>query len=98
MLSQHSPVRFHLSARLLSAIVVAFALAGCSEISNPFKKAEAVPPPTGPTKVDVGKVQGGDSIPVIVNDHPITNYDITQRARLMKLANAGSDEKQAREE
>ena len=103
MLFQHRPTAILTSPRrrtgsFFGALLVAVALAGCSEISNPFKKAEAVPPLTGPTKVDVGKVQGGDSILVIVNDHPITNYDIAQRAKLMRLANAGSDEKEAREE
>src|SRR6266550_852351 len=84
---------------LAAAIALALALAGCSEISNPFKRAEVVPTPTGPTKVDVGKIPGDSSIPVVVNDHPITNYDISQRAKLMKLANSGSaDEKTAREE
>jgi peptidyl-prolyl cis-trans isomerase SurA len=79
-------------------LLLAVAVAGCSEISNPFKKAEVVTPPTGPTKVDVGKIPGNESIPVVVNDHPITSYDISQRAKLMKLANSGSDEKAAREE
>jgi peptidyl-prolyl cis-trans isomerase SurA len=83
---------------LLAAAAIALALAGCSEIANPFKRAEAVPAPTGPTKVDAGKIPGNESIPVVVNDHPITSYDISQRTKLMKLASAGSDEKAAREE
>jgi peptidyl-prolyl cis-trans isomerase SurA len=104
MISQNPPTsilirrRSSQPMRLVGALVVAFALAGCSEISNPFKKAEVVTPPTGPTKVDVGKIPGNESIPVVVDDHPITSYDITQRAKLMKLANSGSDEKAAREE
>jgi peptidyl-prolyl cis-trans isomerase SurA len=85
-------------ASLLGVAAIALVLAGCSEIANPFKRAEAVPAPTGPTKVDVGKIPGNESIPVVVNDHPITSYDISQRTKLMKLANPGSDEKAAREE
>src|SRR3954468_965085 len=85
----------------LAAAAIAISLAGCSSLPSlptPFKKAEVVPTPTGPTKVNTAKIPGNDSIPVLVDDHPITRYDITQRSMLMKIANAGGDEKAAREE
>jgi peptidyl-prolyl cis-trans isomerase SurA len=93
-------VRPRAFAPLLLACALAVAVAGCSSLPtlpNPFQKAEVVPTPTGPTKVDTGK-NPGTSIPVVVNDHPVTSYDIAQRTMLMKIANAGGDEKVAREE
>lgn len=81
------------------ATVTAFAaaLGACSslDLPNPFKKPEPVVEATGPTKVQVGKIPGNDSIPVIVNDHPITRYDIAQRQKLMSISGAQGTEKNA---
>jgi peptidyl-prolyl cis-trans isomerase SurA len=80
---------------IIGAILLAAALGGCSDIPNPFKPAVVVPAATGPTTVQTGKIGGGDSIPVVVDDRPITHYDIDQRVRLMQISGAPGGEKQA---
>jgi peptidyl-prolyl cis-trans isomerase SurA len=83
-----------------SVVALAAALSACSSIDfpNPFKQPTPPVTATGPTKVQVGKIPGNDSIPVVVNDHPITRYDITQRAKLMQISGAQATEKAATED
>jgi len=47
-------------------------------------KSAAISPDDGKT----GKVKGSQSIVVLVNDEPITGYEISQRQRLMGMGNA----------
>ena len=82
-------------APLLGALVLMTALAGCNGISNPFKPAVVVPAATEPTSITTGKIGGDAAIPVVVDDHPITHYDIDQRVKLMQISGAPGGEKQA---
>jgi peptidyl-prolyl cis-trans isomerase SurA len=87
-------------AVLVAVTAIAAALAGCSslELPNPFKPPAEKVTPTGPTTVNAGKIPGNNSIPVVVNDRPITRFDITQRAHLMQISGAKGDEKAAMED
>ncbi len=89
------------AAPIVAVTVLAVGLGACSaldNIPNPFKKEEPLVTATGPTKVQVGKIPGSESIPVIVNDHPVTRYDITQRQKLMSISGANGSEKAATED
>ena len=48
--------------------------------------------------VDVNTIKGNSSIAVLVNDQPITQYDIKQRAALMRVGGASGGEKAATDE
>src|ERR1700730_1692331 len=89
------PHRLRAWAPILGAVMLAATLGGCHNSSNPFKPTVVVPTPTGPTTVQTGKIGGSDAIPVVVDDHPITHYDIDQRVRLMQISGAPGGEKQA---
>jgi peptidyl-prolyl cis-trans isomerase SurA len=97
------PVRHSRLFSLAGAIAGGLLLAGCSALDNisslnPFKEKPTLIEPTGPTKVNAGKIPGNDSIPIVVNDRPITSFDIAQRMRLMRISGAKADEKDARED
>jgi peptidyl-prolyl cis-trans isomerase SurA len=89
----------------IPAMLVAAALAGCA-MSGPDKPI----PPAGPNDLVItsddngnlsrsgGTVADNKSIPVLVNDVPITGYDIAQRAKLMRLGGGKGDQKSAIEE
>lgn len=78
-----------------------------SEPSAPPAKPKAKAPATGqPGSGDgksaaikpdgeggAGKVKGGQSIVVLVNDEPITGYEISQRQRLMGMGNSNIGER-----
>ena len=54
---------------------------------------------TGKTEMpDIPTLKAGSSIAVLVNEDPITNYDISQRRKLMQLGGAKSSEKLATDE
>jgi peptidyl-prolyl cis-trans isomerase SurA len=79
------------------------AIAGCSAVSGVFDRTPDVVvdrtavDDTTP-KVQVAKLSGDTSIPILVNDQPITRYDIAQRAALMRIASVPGGEKAATEE
>ncbi len=102
MAESHLPLMWRTLA-IFGIAVAASTLAACSSISlpNPFDRSAAVatpPPPDEPVKVDTGRVPGTSSIAVLVNDQPITRYDVTQRARLMAIAGGKGGEKAATDE
>ncbi|MEX0854038.1 MAG: hypothetical protein WD036_12260 [Bauldia sp.] len=85
-----------------SALLALAGLAGCSSIADVFSRSDKSAPPVVVTNAEpekqVGDLPGGSSIPVLVNDQPITRYDINQRARLMALGGIKGGEKAATEE
>jgi peptidyl-prolyl cis-trans isomerase SurA len=93
--------RARLCARIAAAALMASVVAACSSLPNPFDRnanAEVTIPPPEEQKVDAGKIGGSNAIPVLVNDVPITRYDITQRTRLMAIAGVKGGEKAATDE
>ena len=83
-------------------VLGAAALGGCSAVSDVFNRGptvtvERTPGGDKPT-VDVNTIKGNSSIAVLVNDQPITRYDIKQRAALMRVGGASGGEKAATDE
>ena len=79
----------------LSGLVLAIALAACQGGGDPLSPESAAilaNPPDKPPPV-VKTSAANSSIPVLVNDVPITEYDIAQRSRLNKLGRTKSDRK-----
>ena len=76
------------AAQLALAFGVAAVLSGCADNGGGFfgKKAAPVAQVTTPAvAAPLVKPTSDSSIPILVNDVPITNYDISQRLRLDKL-------------
>jgi peptidyl-prolyl cis-trans isomerase SurA len=98
----HAVRRVKTLSPVLAAVILTGALGACSSLDalNPFKPKTTltIENPTGPTKVEVGKIPGNDSIPVVVNDRPVTRYDISQRMKLMQISGAQGTEKAATED
>ena len=87
---------------VVGVLLSAAALGGCSAVSNVFNRGptvavERTPGGDKPT-VDIGTIKGNSSIAVLVNDQPITRYDIKQRAALMRVGGASGGEKAATDE
>ena len=86
-----SPRRHSLAVAVVLVAACAFTLAACnsSKTSAPVEAAVATTtPPPVPEVVPPLPKGAGSSIPVLVNDVPITAYDIDQRMRLMRLGGA----------
>ena len=78
------------------------ALSACASVGDMFGSSKSTtprPPPAaeGTPLVATQTITNSD-IPVLVNDQPITRYDVDQRARLMRLGGAGGTKKAATEE
>ena len=90
------------SAVVTGVILGAAALAGCSSVSGLFNRepqvtVERTPGGDKPT-VDVNTIKGNSSIAVLVNDQPVTRYDIQQRAALMRIGGSSGGTKAATDE
>ena len=89
-------------ATTIGGIILAVTgLTACSSIGNLFDRSPKTPVvfPDKPAETEqVGNLSGTSSIPVLVNDQPITRYDISQRARLMSLGGTKGGEKAATED
>lgn len=95
-LSSHR--RHSFVAAVLLVAASAFVLAACnsSKTSAPVEAAVATTtPPTVPEVAPPLPKGAGSSIPVLVNDVPITAYDIDQRIRLMRLGGAKATKESA---
>lgn len=89
----------HRTGSLSLLTVIAMTLAACmgTGASNNSGAAVSIEQPADTTAKPVPKMSSS-SIPVLVNDVPITAYDIDQRARLMRLGGGKSSPQMAREE
>ncbi len=85
--------------RLAVAFALAATLAACQTSTplSPASEAILAARPAEPPPV-VTTTGSSSSIPVVVNDVPITSYDITQRIRLNTLAGGKRDRKSVIEE
>jgi peptidyl-prolyl cis-trans isomerase SurA len=91
-----------LAARLGVAAVCLFALSACTS----FQKTTPLSPeseailndPNAKLPTVVAATAANSSIPVLVNDQPITAYDINQRYRLLRLGGGKTDQKGATED
>lgn len=92
----HSRIRF---AGAVTAAVLASALvAGCNS-SGPTVPAGAVTVASSDNVgKPTGKPSGNSSIPILVNDVPITAYDISQRLKLNRLGGGKGTQADAQEE
>jgi peptidyl-prolyl cis-trans isomerase SurA len=93
--------RLRRAAAVGSIVVAITGLTACSAVTDMFSrspKTTLVTPGEDAAKVEVGHLPGNSSIPVLVNDQPITRYDITQRAALMRVAGIQGGEKAATDE
>lgn len=90
--------------RCLAVAGLAFGLAACSSFGDMFNSGGGSkvtgPPVTGKTEMpDIPTLTKNDSsIAVLVNEDPITDYDISQRQKLMALGGAKSSAKIATDE
>ena len=96
------PVLRRLTLAVL-ALVGAAGLAACSNFGDMFDSGSnkvTGPPVTGKTDLpDIPTLsKSASSIAVLVNEDPITNYDISQRQKLMALGGAKSSSKMATDE
>lgn len=79
------------SRSALQVIACAALVSGCADIGDSWFHHKAAPAPVAqaaPTEPLV-KPTSDTSIPVLVNDVPITEYDVNQRMRLDRLGNGG---------
>jgi peptidyl-prolyl cis-trans isomerase SurA len=94
--------RLRRAAVIGGIILAATGLTACSALTGWFNRSPDVTvdrtPDDDKPKVEVTHLEGKSSIPVLVNDQPITRYDITQRAALMRIGGAKGGEKAATEE
>ncbi len=90
--------------RLLFAVSLAALVSGCASSG----KEMVIPPPSGNETIITadesgnvtrsGTIAATKSIPVLVNDVPITSYDIAQRTKLIRLGGGKGGEKAAIDE
>ncbi|MHA1547304.1 MAG: hypothetical protein ACTSYE_00030 [Alphaproteobacteria bacterium] len=95
--------RFRRLGDLTVFMAVALALSACASVGDIFgsssRSTTPRPPPAAEgTPLVATQTVSNSAIPVLVNDQPITRYDIDQRARLMRLGGAGGGKKAATEE
>ncbi|MEJ0012517.1 MAG: SurA N-terminal domain-containing protein [Bauldia sp.] len=92
-----SHFRIRLAAAGAAVLIAAGALAGCN--STPDIPASAVTVASSDNLgKPTGKPSGNSSIPILVNDVPITAYDISQRLKLNKLGGGKGTQADAQEE
>ena len=86
------------------AVIAAAGLAACGsgglgDLFDDGSNKVTGPPVTGNTQMpDIPTLKGASSIAVLVNETPITNYDISQRQKLMALGGAKTSSKIATDE
>ncbi len=85
------------------AISCAIGLTACDSgpLSDLFNSGsnKTAPPITGATQMpDIPTLKSNSSIAVLVNEVPITNYDISQRRKLMELGGTKTSDKVATQE
>lgn len=95
--------RLSRAAAIGGVILAVTGLTACSAVTDLFNRSAKTALVTEPSGEDASKVQvshlpGNSSIPVLVNDQPITRYDITQRAALMRIGGVKGGEKAATDE
>ncbi len=94
--------RLNRGAALAALLLTVGGMSGCSAVSGMFNRTPAVTVARTPggdkPDVPVDTLKGRSDIPVLVNDQPITRYDITQRAALMRIGGATGGEKAATDE
>jgi peptidyl-prolyl cis-trans isomerase SurA len=71
---------------------------GFADLFGSKAKAPAVPVTGTIDKPAIPTLKGNSSIAVLVNEDPITNYDISQRVKLMQLGGAKATTKSATDE
>ena len=80
------------SRSVLQIIACAALVSGCADIGDGWFQHKSTPAPVAAQPAAVGplvKPTSDTSIPVLVNDVPITEYDVNQRRRLDMLGSAG---------
>lgn len=81
------------------AAVAAFGLAACTSSGNQTTPVAALVAEEAPKPASTGPRQiSNKAIPILVNDVPITQFDINQRVRLMRIGGAGGSTQKAAEE
>ncbi len=102
LLAIFSNSRLARAATSLGIVLAVGGLTACSAVSDLFHRSDSTPvvfpEDDSERRVPVAHLSGRSSIPVLVNDQPITRYDISQRARLMRLGGVSGGEKAATEE
>ncbi len=89
----HSRLRFA-GAVVLAAGVVA----GCNSSGPPISPSAVTVATSDNVGKPTGKPSGNSSIPILVNDVPITAYDINQRFKLNKLGGGKATQTDAQDE
>jgi peptidyl-prolyl cis-trans isomerase SurA len=98
------PIVFFRRLATAGCLVAATAtLSGCEsgglgDLFGGKAKAPTVPVTDTISKPDIPTLKGNSSIAVLVNEDPITNYDISQRVKLMQLGGAKATTKTATDE
>ncbi|HVY19576.1 MAG TPA: peptidylprolyl isomerase [Bauldia sp.] len=91
-------VRFRIAGGAAAVVAAAVLLAACNS-SNTAVPANAVTVASSDNLgKPTGKPSGNSAIPILVNDVPITSYDISQRAKLMRLGGGKSSDSAAQDE
>jgi peptidyl-prolyl cis-trans isomerase SurA len=86
------------SALAASSIALAVLALSACQSSNPVTTTGVTVATSDNFGKPVGKPSGKSSIPILVNDVPITSYDIQQRTRLMRLGGGKGNEAMAQDE
>jgi peptidyl-prolyl cis-trans isomerase SurA len=80
-----------------TVVLAAIALSACESANTGEARGVTVATSDNIGK-PTGKPSGNSAIPILVNDVPITSYDIQQRTRLIRLGGAKGNEAAAQEE
>lgn len=89
-----------LSRALISAaaLTALMGVAACQKVADTAPPAVSVAQPQQTEKAQVSRAPSNKSIPILVNDQPITQYDIQQRLRLMRLGGGKGSSQAAADE
>ena len=85
-------------AAVAAIVFVSFGLAACMDGGSGRSVAPVALADASTSVKPLVKPTGNSSIPVLVNDVPITDYDISQRVKLMRLGGGKGGDQAARDE
>ena len=93
-----SHTRFRFAGAIGAVLLAAMALSACNSTETSVPAGAVTVASSDNTGKPTGKPSGNSSIPILVNDVPITSYDISQRAKLMRLGGVKTSDTAAQEE